>query len=233
MVSILRVLGYSSLLRLMIELSYLPRGFVDSTFRGEFFWHWPLLIHSCLSLSSSYNSPPKPHFLFANRGESSSTFLMRSHVGTSFQLSETRSWRFGIHDVVVNAADSSPFPTFYGKIMILQSSSFKLKERKIVTPFFTSIKRGDGVTFLNFYSMRKSASLQIIRSRSPFFFRSPCKCLKILLFIRICRHSILPQWFNHGNDLNDHSCTLKILITLHASICSCITYINLFLHYMH
>ena len=31
------------------------------------------------------------------------------------------------------------------------------------------------------------------------------------------------------NDLNDHSCTSKIMIALLASICSCITYINLIL----
>ena len=49
-----------------------------------------------LGFSSSYNSPPKPHFNFllgkgdfGSRGESFGTFQMRSHVGTSFQLSKT------------------------------------------------------------------------------------------------------------------------------------------------
>ena len=45
-------------------------------------------------------------------------------------------------------------------------------------------------------------------------------------------HSIATQFCTHDlikeNDLNDHPCTLKIMIALHASICSCITYINLF-----
>ena len=40
---------------------------------------------------------------------------------------------------------------------------------------------------------------------------------------RFCTHDLIK-----GNDLNDHSCTQKIMIALHASICSCITYINLF-----
>ena len=39
---------------------------------------------------------------------------------------------------------------------------------------------------------------------------------------RFCTHDLIK-----GNDLNDHSCTQKIMIALHVSICSCITYINL------
>ena len=45
------------------------------------------------------------------------------------------------------------------------------------------------------------------------------------------------QFYTHDlikeNDLNDHPCTPKIMIALHASIYSCITCINLSLHYMH
>jgi len=83
---------------------------------------------SVLSFSSSHNSSPKPHFLFllgkgdfGSRGESFGTFQMRSHVGTSFQLTKTHFWRFEIHDVAVNVADGSLSPTFYGEIMIQRS----------------------------------------------------------------------------------------------------------------
>ena len=54
-----------------------------------------LLIH-VLSFLSSHNSPLKPHFLFllgkggfGSRGELLGTLQMCSHVGTSFQLTET------------------------------------------------------------------------------------------------------------------------------------------------
>ena len=43
-----------------------------------------------------------------------------------------------------------------------------------------------------------------------------------------CRHPILHPWFNQGEWLEQPSMYLKIMIALHASICSCITYINLF-----
>ena len=49
-VSILGVLGYSNLLWLVVELLYSPRGFVDNTFRGLFFWYWSHLVHSCPQL---------------------------------------------------------------------------------------------------------------------------------------------------------------------------------------
>ena len=43
------------------------------------------------------------------------------------------------------------------------------------------------------------------------------------------------QFYTHDlikeNDLNDHPCTQKIMIALHASICSCITCINSFIAY--
>ena len=81
-----------------------------------------------LGFSSSHNSPSKPHFSFllgkghfGSRGESFGTFQMRSHVGTSFQLTKTHFWRFKIHDAAVNAADGSPSPTFYGEITIQRS----------------------------------------------------------------------------------------------------------------
>ena len=56
-----------------------------------------------------------------------------------------------------------------------------------------------------------------------------------LFYIDICfsssvneGHSVDTQFCTHDlikeNDLNDHPCTLKIIIALHASICS---------HYMH
>jgi len=54
-VSILGVLGHSSFLGLVVVLSYLPRGFFDSVFWGVLFWHWSLLVHSCLGFSSSHN----------------------------------------------------------------------------------------------------------------------------------------------------------------------------------
>ena len=55
-------------------------------------------------------------------------------------------------------------------------------------------------------------------------------------------HSVDAQFCTHDlineNNLNDHPCTLKIMITLHASISSCITFIclcitciNLFIAY--
>ena len=43
---------------------------------------------------------------------------------------------------------------------------------------------------------------------------------------RFCTHDLIKE-----NDWNDHSCTLKIMIALHASICSSITCINLFIAY--
>ena len=50
-------------------------------------------------------------------------------------------------------------------------------------------------------------------------------------------HSVDAQFCTHDlineNDLNDHPRTLKIMIALHVSICSCITFINLSLHYLH
>ena len=45
---------------------------------------------------------------------------------------------------------------------------------------------------------------------------------------QFCTHDLIKE-----NDLNDHPCTPKIIIALHASICSCITCINLSLHYMY
>ena len=46
-------------------------------------------------------------------------------------------------------------------------------------------------------------------------------------------HSINTQFCTHDlikeNDLNDHPCTTKIMIALHASICLCITCINSFI----
>ena len=48
-------------------------------------------------------------------------------------------------------------------------------------------------------------------------------------------HSINTQFCTHDlikeNDLNDHPCTTKIMIALHASICLCITCINSFIAY--
>ena len=44
---------------------------------------------------------------------------------------------------------------------------------------------------------------------------------------QFCTHDLIKE-----NDLNDHPCTSKIMIALHASICSCIVCINLSLHYM-
>ena len=49
-----------------------------------------------------------------------------------------------------------------------------------------------------------------------------------LVETQFCTHDLIKE-----NDLNDHPRTLKIMIALHASICSCITCINLSLHYMH
>ena len=81
-----------------------------------------------LDFLSSHNSPLKPCFsyLLGKRGfgscrESLGILQIHSHVGTSFQLIETCSWRFGIHDVTVNATNGSLSPTFYGKIMIQRS----------------------------------------------------------------------------------------------------------------
>ena len=45
---------------------------------------------------------------------------------------------------------------------------------------------------------------------------------------QFCTHDLIKE-----NNMNDHPCTPKIRIALHASICSCITCINLSLHYMH
>jgi len=43
---------------------------------------------------------------------------------------------------------------------------------------------------------------------------------------RLCTHDLIKE-----NDWNDHSCTPKIMIALHASICFGITCINLFIAY--
>ena len=43
---------------------------------------------------------------------------------------------------------------------------------------------------------------------------------------RFCTHDLIKE-----NDWNDPPCTLKIMIELHASICSCITCINSFIAY--
>ena len=42
---------------------------------------------------------------------------------------------------------------------------------------------------------------------------------------QFCIHNLIKK-----NDLNDHQRTLKIMIALHESVCSCITCINLSLH---
>ena len=52
--------------------------------------------------------------------------------------------------------------------------------------------------------------------------------LEMSVDTRFCTHDLIKE-----NDLNDHSCTPKIMIALHTSICSCITCISLSLHYMH
>lgn len=92
-----QALRYSSLLGLVVELPYLPRGSLRVLFKVcssgiDLFSFIPILY-----FSSSYNSPPKPHFLFflgkggfGIRGESLGTFLVCSHVETSFQLIGTR-----------------------------------------------------------------------------------------------------------------------------------------------
>ena len=52
--------------------------------------------------------------------------------------------------------------------------------------------------------------------------------IKLSVDTQFCTNDLIKE-----NDLNDHPCTPKIMIALHVSICSCITCINLFLHYMH
>ena len=105
--------------------------FEDSLTKLPILWPFSLdlfLLIPVLGFSSSHNSPPKPHFPFllgkggfGSHGELLGTLHMCSHVITSFQLTETWSWRFWIHNTVVNAADSSLSPTFYGDIMIQRS----------------------------------------------------------------------------------------------------------------
>ena len=43
---------------------------------------------------------------------------------------------------------------------------------------------------------------------------------------QFCTHDLIKE-----NDLNDHPCSSKIMIALHASICLCITCINSFIAY--
>ena len=38
---------------------------------------------------------------------------------------------------------------------------------------------------------------------------------------QFCTHDLIKE-----NDLNDHPCTLRIILALHASICLCVTCIN-------
>ena len=58
-----------------------------------------------------------------------------------------------------------------------------------------------------------------------------CESLQRILEVYECRHLIFTHDLIKENDLNDHSCTPKIIIALHASICSCITCINSFIAY--
>ena len=87
---------------------------------------------------------------------------------------------------------------------------------------FQSFRFEGQVIFENSTSIKswslKSVSLFYIDIRFPSFVNEGHS-----VDTRFCTHDLIKE-----NDLNDHSCTQKIMIALHASICSCITYINLF-----
>ena len=105
--------------------------FEDSLTKLPMLWPFGLdlfFLIPVISFSPSHNSPPKPHFPFllgkggfGSRGELLGTLQMCSHVVMSFQLIETWSWRFWIHDMTVNFADDPLSPTFYDDITIQRS----------------------------------------------------------------------------------------------------------------
>ena len=52
------------------------------------------------------------------------------------------------------------------------------------------------------------------------------KYVYVIVDTQFCTYDLIKE-----NDLNDHPCTPKIILALHASTCLCITYINSFIAY--
>ena len=134
-----------------------------------------LLLVAILEFSSSHNNPPKPRFLFflgnggfGNCGEAFGTFSVRSHIRASFQLIETRSWRFGIHDATIKVANGSLSPTLYSEIIILWFLCSTLKEQENCRFFLELYKRRGWGEFLPIFTFRRKSQSLIQITRPEF-----------------------------------------------------------------